>query len=176
MMRAAEATNPKAVVMLSEDEETVDAVMVNEDFRQAPPAEYRMLASDWRPVRACFRELHTRFKGNHTRPITDGEIMHCLYFTCVRPEGRGQGQMKALWSGTVEVAKEYGYRHLVAEASTQEVRDVLHSHLGFKEVAAVDYADWRFEGFTPMEEVVAKDPKEWTRLSMSIRNVPSDMY
>lgn len=174
MLRAAEAANPKAVIVLNEDGETVDGVMINEDFRVAPPPEYKMLPSDWRPVRAAFRELHTRFKANYTRPVSEGEILHCLYFTCVRPEMRGEGVMHQLWNETVDVAKDYNYRHLAAEASTQEVRDVLEKSLGFREVASVDYTDWRFEGFTAMEELVQEDPLEWSKLSIGVRNVHSD--
>ncbi len=176
MQRAADATNPKGVVVMNEDGETVDAVMVNEDFRMAPPPEYRLLPAEWRPVRACFRELHTRFKANYSRPVAEGEILHCLYFTCVRPEVRGQGLMKALWDETQVVARDYGYKHLVAEAPTREVRSVLEESLGFKEVAAVEYADWRFEGATPTEALALANPVEWSRLSISIRNVFSNMY
>lgn len=176
VQRAADATNPKGVVVMNEDGETVDAVMVNEDFRMAPPPEYRMLPAEWRPVRACFRELHTRFKANYSRPVAEGEILHCLYFTCVRPEVRGQGLMKALWDETQVVARDYGYKQLVAEAPTREVRSVLEESLGFKEVAAVEYADWRFEGTTPTEALALANPVEWSRLSISVRNVFSNMY
>jgi len=106
--------------------------------------------------------------------VSEGEILHCLYFTCVRPEMRGEGVMHQLWNETVDVAKDYNYRHLAAEASTQEVRDVLEKSLGFREVASVDYTDWRFEGFTAMEELVQEDPLEWSKLSIGVRNVHSD--
>jgi hypothetical protein len=47
--------------LVARDEETgrVEGVLINEDWKESPPAVYRELI-DWRPVRAIFNELHTR--------------------------------------------------------------------------------------------------------------------
>jgi hypothetical protein len=37
----------------------VEGVIINEDWKEAPPVPYKDLP-DWRPVKAMFNELHTR--------------------------------------------------------------------------------------------------------------------
>lgn len=174
--RAAEDRRAKSVIAINPDGRTVDAVMVNEDFKLMPPDEYEHLPSDWRPVRAAFRELHTRFKANHPHPVEEGSVMHCLYFTCVRPEVRGRGLMKDMWNETLLAAQEFNYKHIVAEASTREVRDVLHERLGFREIASVDYETWKFEGYPLFRELRQRDPEQYENLWLGMRRIVSDLY
>lgn len=181
----------------------VDGVMINEDFSMPPPAEYHALpAAEWRATRSIFKELHTRFNGHHV--AEPGTTMHCLYFTCTRLSVRGQGVMQGLWRETIAVARDYSYGHIVAEAGREEVRQVLDEKLGFREVAAVRYDEPHHHPATAAvapaaasstgsgsgsgsgsaseaaRSVFAKlrevDPVQYTRLSLHLRNVPSDLY
>ena len=39
----------------------VTGVIINEDWKDRQPAAYRLLGAEWRPVRAIFNDLHTRY-------------------------------------------------------------------------------------------------------------------
>lgn len=182
--------------------------MINEDFARQPPPEYHALpAAEWRATRSIFKELHTRFNGHHA--AAPGTTLHCLYFTCTRLSARGRGIMQGLWRETIGVAREYSFAHIVAEASREEVRQVLDEKLGFREVAAVRYDEPPHHpdvavavgaasavaaagsgagsvgsassaAAAAAQSVFAQlrsvDPTQYTRLSLHMRNVPSDLY
>lgn len=202
--RAAAQKNPLSVVALNVETGKVDGVMVrrfagrraergreqglgrrrisglgpqvNEDWKLIQPSDYRRLPSDWRPVRAVFNELHTRFKATVGKTVEPGEMLHCLYFTCVRPEARQQGVMRALWGETLQVAEDNNFEGVVAEASSKDVRDVLDGQLGFDEVASVEYEKFMFEGTPIFKELVEKDPAQLTKLSIHLRKINSNLY
>ena len=57
------ASQNLSLVAVDESTEKVHAVMLNEDWKEPPPMAYHSIASEWRPVRAAFNEVHTRFKA-----------------------------------------------------------------------------------------------------------------
>ena len=105
-------------------------------------------------------------------------MIRCLYFTCVHPSARGQGVMKGLWKSTIDAARENGYQYISAQASSENVRAVLSSHLGFSEVASVPYETYEpvRGGGRPFAELAAHDPANYSRISIHRRKVPSNLY
>jgi len=152
-------------------DDLVQGVIVNEDWKELPPEYYSQL-EDWRPVRAIFNELHTRFKAAQPR-IEVGKVLHPLYFTCVRPEYRRQGIVSQLWAKSVAVAQEHNYEYMVSEASTVKTEKVLCDKLGFKEVTNVPFTDFMFEGkkyFSELEKL------GYNKLSIYARSITSDLF
>ena len=162
--------------------------MVNEDWCAPRPLAYRSaLSADWVPVRALFAELHHRFNATyegHER-VRHGQVMRCLYFTCVHPETRRQGVMGGLWRATVAVARERGYGTITAQASTNTTRRVLNDELGFSKVASVDYADYHVPNTGEpnalsgrlFNDLVIRDPVQYGEgLTIHSRSVPSNLY
>jgi GNAT superfamily N-acetyltransferase len=176
LVRDAESGRPMGVVSVNEATDAVEGVMISEDFRTPPPAEYDALPSDWKPVKAAFRALHDGFRAEYDRPVVPGAVMHCLYFTSVRPAAQKQGVMKSLWDESLRVARDYGFRKVVAEASTEDVRHVLEDKLAFRKVYEVPYDKWKFEGYPIFKELKEHRPDEWRSLWIGIRNVNSDLY
>jgi GNAT superfamily N-acetyltransferase len=114
------------VVSIDKETGKVVGVMINEDWTTPRPAPYRtQLSSDWWPVRSLFADLHERFVEATPYVIHRGEMIRCMYFTCVHPSARGQGVMKGLWKSTIDVAREHGYKSVTAQASSENVRQVL---------------------------------------------------
>ncbi len=146
--RAAEAVplRPRlSVVALNALTRKVEGVMVNEDWVTPRPQVYRSrLPSDWWPTRAAFAELHARFVDERPGAIERGTTIRVMYFSCVHPGARGEGIMRGLWRNTVTKARENGYSHITAQASSASVRNILHSQLGFEEVASLSYGSWEY--------------------------------
>lgn len=157
----------------------VDGVMVNEDYTAKTPARYRtQLSPDWLPVRALFREANMRFLEAGPAPDV-GELLHCLYFTCVRLDARGQGVMRGLWRETIDAARDARFGAVAAAASSEGVRQVLSENLGFTEASSVAYDEFVVGApgsAPPFASLPARDPIAYSRLSISRRNVPSDLY
>lgn len=172
--RAARADKPLSVICYNKSTGAVDGVMVNEDLRAEPPAEYKGL-EQWRPVRSIFAKLHHRY--NAAVPQTSTPALHTLYFTCVRPSAQGRGVMKGLWNNTIEVAQEFNYQHILASAGSETVRSVLKDYLGFREMASVGFEE--HGNCTEINEFIAMPAlgaKEYQKLSFLRRKVPSNLY
>jgi len=150
--------------------DTVQGVIINEDWKELPPPFYKEL-EDWRPVRAMFNELHTRFKANHNR-IEHGKVLHALYFTCVRPEVRRRGIVVNLWQKSVALAQERNFQTMVSEASTPTTERVL-TKLGFKEIASVPFKEFLFEGSKPYSQL---EKEGFSKLGVYERSITSDLF
>mmetsp|Transcript_5002 Transcript_5002/g.7022 ORF Transcript_5002/g.7022 Transcript_5002/m.7022 type:complete len:233 (-) Transcript_5002:51-749(-) len=170
VQRAAAKEIPLSVVAYNEELDRVEGVIINEDWKESPPHQYREL-HDWRPVRAIFSELHTKFKAERPR-IEHGKVLHPLYFTCVRPESRKHGIATNLWNSSVEIATALNYTHMVAEASA--VASIsLCKKLGFQEVASIAYQDFKFEG----DKVFAGlDKTEYEKMAIVERSIIQDLF
>eukprot|EP01116_Phalansterium_solitarium_P009120 TRINITY_DN23150_c0_g1_i1.p1 TRINITY_DN23150_c0_g1~~TRINITY_DN23150_c0_g1_i1.p1 ORF type:complete len:231 (+),score=24.08 TRINITY_DN23150_c0_g1_i1:181-873(+) len=163
-----------SVVAYNEQEDRVEGVMINEDWKEKQPDFYRQL-DDWRPVRAIFNELHTRFKAHNSR-IDYGRILHPLYFTCVRPEYRGQGLLNELWERTLETARARNYEAIVAEGSTPAAEAILTTtRIGFKEAVAVPFSEFLYEG-EPVYRHLTSGQHGFKKLAMYQRDVNSNLY
>ena len=68
-----------------------------------------------------------------------------------------------------------GFSHILAEAGTEDVRQVLTESLGFREVASVPYATFSV-GDTDFASLSKLEPTQFTRLSLMKRAVPSNLY
>jgi len=175
--RAAHHKTPLSVIAFNKASGEVDGVMVNEDWLEPPPEAYMALGPEWKPTRGIFRELHTRYNAQSAAPKVEGSAIHTLYFTCVRPAARNLGVMKGLWKSTIEAARDYNFSTILAEAGSEHVRQVLQEHLGFEEMANVDYAEFGKAMKRPeFAELVSANPLEYSRLSLMRRRVPSDLY
>jgi hypothetical protein len=149
-------------------------VQINEDWKQQPPELYRDL-HDWRPVRAIFNLLHTRFKANSPR-IEYGKVLHPLYFTSVRPEFQKAGVVTELWKKSLELAANMNYTEMVAEGSTEVAEHVLARKLGFKEIANVEFDEFLFEGSKPFSKISPARGGNFKKLSIYQRPIISDLY
>jgi len=156
-----------------DEEEKVHAVMLNEDWKEPPPVAYHSLASEWRPVRAAFNEVHTRFKAQQEF-IQPGQMLHTLYFSCVRPEAAQQGVMGSLFNESISVARDNNFREMCADTSSDGTAK-LANNLGFDNTAALSYRDFFFDGVKVFDELPAQND-QWTELATHKRKVPSDMY
>ena len=118
--------------------------------------------------------------------IQKGELIRCLYFTCVHPSARRQGVMNALWRHSIDVARENGYEAITAQASTEDTRRVLNAELGFTQVADVNYKDFvvppadvvqgGYSGAV-FSELVEKSAQQYAGgISIHIRRIPSNLY
>jgi len=158
-------------VALDEHTGTVEGVIINEDWKEKQPEEYRYLL-DWAPVRAMFNELHTRFKAHHPR-IDHGKVIHPLYFTSVRPEARRNGIVSTLWEKSVETARDKNYETMVAEAGNT-VSAAVFTKLGFEEIAKVPFDEFAYQKERPFATLPKKEGFE--RLSIFRRSITSNLY
>ena len=166
------ASQNLSLIALDEDEK-VQGVMLNEDWKEPPPIGYHDLAQEWRPVRAAFNEVHTRFKAEQEY-IQPGQMLHTLYFSCVRPEAASQGVMASLFHDSISVARDNNFREMCADTSAEGVAK-LANNLGFDNTAALSYKDFKYNGVNVFSELPAHDDS-WLELATHKRKVPSDMY
>jgi len=164
------ATRDISVVAFNENDDRVEGVIVNEDWKEAPPIYFKDMP-DWGAVKAIFNELHTRFKARQPR-IEHGKVIHPLYFTCVRPELRNHGIAQNLWNETVEIARSHNYDSMVAEASARASYHLLKK-LGFVEIAHIPYQEFLFEGKAIFAHL---DQTEFETLSIWKRSVTSNLF
>jgi hypothetical protein len=147
--RSAKSAQPLSIIAVNQTTGAVDGAMINEDFCLPTPNSYRHLGPGWRATRAIFKSLHETFNATHSPTPQPGEFMHTVYFTCVRHDARGQVRppptirlrlpsitfflfrckylqkvMQGLWRNTIDVARENSYPSIVAESSTEDVRQV----------------------------------------------------
>jgi len=175
--RSAHAANPLSIVAFNRATGVVDGVMVNEDWLQPPPAAYMALPAEWHATQGIFRALHTRYNESPGAPVAPGDAIRCLYFTCVRPEVRSQGVMKGLWRHTIDVARDFGFKNVLAQAGGEHTRQVLEHHLGFREAVSIDYREYGKQHALPgLAELPKVDPINYSRLSLMGRKVPYDLY
>jgi len=158
-------------VAFNEQTGRVEGVIINEDWKEKQPSEYRNLL-DWAPVRAMFNELHTRFKANHPR-IDHGKVIHPLYFTSVRPEARRSGIVSTLWEKSVETARDKNYETMVAEAGNN-VSAAVFTKLGFEEVAKVNFDEFSYQKDRPFTNLHKQDG--FDKLSIFKRSITSNLY
>jgi len=162
-----------SIIAVDEDTDRVEAVMLNEDWKEPPPMAFKELSTEWRPVRGAFNEVHTRFKSSQAY-IEPGQMLHTLYFSCVRPDVRGAGVMTTMFNRSIRVAQDNNFREMCADTSSEPVAKVAQA-LGFDVSATLSYKEWMYHG----ENIFAELPKhraEWYELSTHKRKVPSDMY
>jgi len=126
----------------------------------------------WRPVRAIFKELHIRYLAQRLS-FKNGDVIHPLYFTCVRPESRRQG-IKFVWRRTIDIAREFNYHFMVAEAST-DISRLVCTRLGFEEKAAIKYDEWMFEGQKVFNDLPTKK-KDFDKIAIFERKITSDLF
>ncbi len=164
--------------------------MVNEDWLTPRPLSYRShLSPEWHGVREIFSELHLRYNNCATEAsgnVRAGQIMRCLYFTCVHPDARRQGVMGGLWRATIDVARDHGFSTITAQSSTATTRRVLESELGFSKMASVSYSDFVVPKSASdpnalsgklFADLVKRDTAEYgDGLTIHARRVPSDLY
>jgi len=170
--RAAETD--KSIVAIDTETQNVEGCIINEDWKDGVPAEYRQLPVVWDPVRAIFHELRTRYKSRRKQRIVVGQVFHPLYFTCVTQHARRKGIAHGLWMASVDIGRSYNYQSMVCETSSKGAEKVCES-LGFQMKASVAFNDWMFEG----ENIFAELPKvndNFQRLSIWERPIPSDLY
>jgi hypothetical protein len=180
---ASAAAQPLSVVSINGATARVDGACLMEDWLAARPLSYRgeHLASEWRPVRAIFSELHERFTAAlDVAPRERGHTLRVLYFSGVHPDARRDGVIQGLWTAAVDVARANGYTSITAQASSEATRKMLRDELGFAEVAAVPFADFRaaaeeggYSGAV-FAELTRRSPD--ARLSIHRRSIPSDLY
>lgn len=167
------ASQNLSLIAVNKEDDSVHAVMLNEDWKEPPPMAFKGMASEWRPVRAAFNEVHTRFKSSQTF-IEPGQLLHTLYFSCVRPELRGQGVMTNLFNHSIKVAQDNNFCEMCADTSSESVAKVAAA-LGFDVVSTLSYKDWMFDGVHVFEEL-PQHKEGWFELATHKRKVPSDMY
>jgi len=164
----------KSIVAIDTETQNVEGCIINEDWKESVPEEYRQLPAAWDPVRAIFHELRTRYKSRRRQRIETGQVFHPLYFTCVTPFARRKGIAHGLWMASVDIGRSYNYQYMVCETSSKVSEKVCES-LGFQMKASVAFNDWMFEG----ENIFAELPKvndNFQRLSIWERPIPSDLY
>jgi len=171
--RATKKDNPMSLIAYNDNLGRVEGVIINEDFKEPLPDNYNNLPEIWRPVRAIFKELHMRYLAQRLS-FKPGNVLHPLYFSCVRPESRRQGITRELWRRSIETAREFNYQFMAAEASTQIARTVC-TRLGFEEKAAVKYNEWMFEGEKVFSDL-ASAKKEYDRIAIFERKITSDLF
>jgi hypothetical protein len=168
------ASKDRSVVAINNETQEVEGCIINEDWKEEVPDEYRQLPSAWNPVRAIFHELRTRYKSRRRQKILPGQVFHPLYFTCVVPEARRHGIASGLWLASVDIARAHNYQSIVAETSSHVSERVCES-LGFQLKASVAYNDWMFQGESLFAELPATSPNFYS-LSIWERPIPSDLY
>ena len=77
--------------------------------------------------------LCVSYKARHSRYIQPHEILHPLYFSCIRPELRRQGLIGQLFNKSLEIASDYHFDTVVCESSTTSTA-IACGQLGFREV------------------------------------------
>jgi GNAT superfamily N-acetyltransferase len=170
VQRAAE--KDMSFVAFNEETGDVEGVIINEDWKEKQPDAYRGLL-DWSPVRAIFNELRTRFKAVNPQ-IEHGKVLHPLYFTCVRPDARSQGIVSQLWQKSVELAQMRNYEKMVAEASSPMTQQILtNSRLGFREVAQVPFAEFKFQGKHLFKDITKEG---FEKLAIYERPIVSNLF
>jgi len=162
-----------SIVAVNENEDRVEGVIVNEDWTEKPPEEFYKLTDTWRPVRAIFNSLHARYQQIAKNPRNAHEILHPLYFSCVRPEARKMGIMTELWKRSTQVASDFHFERMVAEASAEGIKTVCE-RLGFEKRAEVDYRAFLYDGRLIFFELHRKDPS-FKSLALFERKVTSGL-
>jgi len=159
----------KDISFVALHKDSVVGVIINEDWKEAPPEFYKEL-EDWAAVRAMFHELRTRYKSFRPR-IEEGKILHSLYFTCIKPEFRGQGLVSDLLQRSIQVARDQNFETMVAEAAIRETEKVLADKLGFKQITSVNFREFMFRGEHPFGSL----PPD-AKLGIFERSITSDLF
>jgi len=167
------STDKLSFVVVHDKTDEVQGVMLNEDWKQPPPAEFRQLGEEWKPAQAMFAAANNSFKNSQGH-IASGQMLHCLYFSCVSPEMRRLGLMTDMWQESVDVAQRYNYSEMMAHCSTDRSAR-LAEKLGFEKATAIKYTDFEYAGEKYFSELPQVDDK-FRELACFKRKVPSDMY
>merc|ERR1711907_253635 len=162
-----------SLVAVDENNGEVMGVMLNEDWKEVPPKEFRSLGEDWKPTQAIFAAANNQFKASQGH-IARGQMLHTLYFSCVHPDMRRQGLMQNMWQESVAVAQRYNFSEMMAHCSSDKVAR-LAEKLGFEKAASVKYKDFKYEGHEEFAELPEMST-DYRELGCWKRKVPSDLY
>mmetsp|Transcript_115061 Transcript_115061/g.171980 ORF Transcript_115061/g.171980 Transcript_115061/m.171980 type:complete len:224 (-) Transcript_115061:33-704(-) len=167
------ATKDLSVIAVNSDNGNVEGVMLNEDWKEKKPEEYSQLSEKWRPIRAIFNKLHISYKARHSRYIQPHEILHPLYFSCIRPELRRKGLIGQLFNKSLEIASDYHFDTVVCESSTTSTA-LACGQLGFREIAQVEYRTFLYKGETVFYPLPGINP-EYQKLTVLERPIQSNL-
>eukprot|EP01132_Coremiostelium_polycephalum_P003869 gene3869-4822_t len=163
-----------SIVAFDRNSDEIVGCIINEDWKQKEPEDYKHLDHVWDPVVSIFSELHTQYKKQHPNRIHHGEILHPLYFTCVVPENRGKGIAFEMWNQSVEIARNYNFQYMVCETSSKS-SEKLCDQIGFTPRSIVSYNSWKYKGQNIFSELPVIDPN-FEKLTMWEKKIPSNLY
>ncbi|HVA56452.1 MAG: GNAT family N-acetyltransferase [Gemmatimonadaceae bacterium] len=132
---------------------TLAGALLGEDFGTPPPAGLDDVSPRFAPIRALLDGLDERYRAS--RDILPGAYAH-LFMVGVAQDYAGQGIAQQLVTRCLANARARGYRVAVTEATGTTSQHVFRK-LGFREVLATRYQDFRFRGRRVFSSIVGPD-------------------
>lgn len=103
-----------------------------------------------RIVFAVLNELEKRWLQQSSDSKTTGKTLKLLMMG-VEEEYEGLGLATRMVSFTLERAKDSGFKKVVVQASAAATQHIFIQKYGFKQISAIKYADFEYEGCRPFE-------------------------
>eukprot|EP00656_Telonema_subtile_P034317 TRINITY_DN38416_c0_g1_i2.p2 TRINITY_DN38416_c0_g1~~TRINITY_DN38416_c0_g1_i2.p2 ORF type:complete len:225 (-),score=60.62 TRINITY_DN38416_c0_g1_i2:114-788(-) len=160
-------------VVVDSNTDKVKGVLLNEDWKEVPPKEFRHLDDAWKPAQALFASANNQFKSQQGH-IARGQMLHTLYFSCIHPELRRQGMMQQMWQESVEVAQKNNFSELMVHC-TSDAAESLAGKLGFQRQNVVKFSEFGYDGQKPFMDLPEMN-EDFRELACFKRKVPSDLY
>lgn len=117
--------------------------LVAEDFVISPPEGIETVSERFWPIFALLGGLDETYK--ETRPVAPGELYH-IFMVGVERAFAGSGVIHKLNLAAERLAQSKGYKGAIGEATGPISYGIYTKRQLFKEVNAIAYRDFRFEG------------------------------
>jgi ribosomal protein S18 acetylase RimI-like enzyme len=116
---------------------------VCEDFVTELPEGIENISSNFNPIIALLCELDDPFKIENN--VVPGQYLH-MFMGGVYKEYAGSGIASGMTQFIEGHAKSKGFKGAVGEVTGPISQHVYIKQLGYKEISAIDYSNFKFEG------------------------------
>jgi ribosomal protein S18 acetylase RimI-like enzyme len=126
--------------------------MISEDFVTGPPQGIERVSPSLGPIFQMLGTLDERYKEHH--PVKPGEIYH-QFMLGVLGSYAGKGIGHQLTVESERLARNKGYKAIMCEVTGPVSQHIFLNQLGYKEVDAIAYHDFVYEGKQVFRDITA---------------------
>jgi hypothetical protein len=136
-------TDGLSIVTKDKETDRVVGCLVCQDFNADLPDGIEKVAESFAPIFSLLGHLDERYKARYQ--VNKGELYH-LFMGGVVKEYAGQGIIHQMTRQGEILARAYGFKAAIGEATGPISQHVYLKHLGYKEIDAICYDDFLYEG------------------------------
>jgi hypothetical protein len=141
-----------SIVAKDPDTDRIIGCLVCQDFNADLPEGIERVSESFAPIFSLLTHLDERYKARYG--VNMGDLYH-LFMGGVAKKYSGQGIIHQMTHQGEMLARSYGFKAAIGEATGPVSQHVYLNHLGYKEIDAVTYRDFVYQGTYVFKDVTS---------------------